>query len=397
MRRKTRCIKRIFCMILALCVMIPGQAMAETIEELQEKQEALRQENEELEKKLDALKADEAQALEYQKTLEEKIRVVEQKVDAAREAITALDQEITVAEATLEASKEEYRDTIDTFSQRLKALYKTGSVSTLEILLNARSFSDFAMKTQLVASISKHDQALLVKIQEYYDKTKDERAHLQEMRDEETAIKKEQEAAQAELEGLYAENDALIARLQADEAQAQATIRSNEEEDEDLENQIGELIKKRNEAAQNPGGGGMWSGEMTPGMHDGFSPCWPLPGVSIGSITGHFGDIYDNGPHKGLDIGAGYGTPIVAAQAGQVLSAEFHYSWGNNVLIWHNGTFSTRYAHCSSLAVSPGQYVEQGQVIGYVGSTGYSFGNHLHFEVYYDGVRVNPDPYLGIG
>ena len=66
------------------------------------------------------------------------------------------------------------------------------------------------------------------------------------------------------------------------------------------------------------------------------------------------------------------------------------------MLIWHNETFATRYAHCSSLAVSPGQYVEQGQIIGYVGSTGESFGNHLHFEVYYNGVRVDPDPYLGI-
>ena len=106
--------------------------------------------------------------------------------------------------------------------------------------------------------------------------------------------------------------------------------------------------------------------------------------------------MYDNGPHNGLDIGADYGTPIVAAQAGQVISAEYHWSWGNNVLIWHNQDYSTRYAHCSSLAVTPGQYVEQGQTIGYVGNTGYSFGYHLHFEVYYGGSRVNPDPYLGI-
>ena len=124
-------------------------------------------------------------------------------------------------------------------------------------------------------------------------------------------------------------------------------------------------------------------------MSDSFQPIWPLPGISYGNITGHFGDMYDNGPHNGLDIGADYGTPIVAAQAGQVISAEYHWSWGNNVLIWHNQDYSTRYAHCSSLAVTPGQYVEQGQTIGYVGNTGYSFGYHLHFEVYYGGSRVN--------
>ena len=162
----------------------------------------------------------------------------------------------------------------------------------------------------------------------------------------------------------------------------------------------------QNQQAQNGGSdggegatqpsGGTGVEPVTPGLQSGFSPIWPLPGVGVGSITGHFGDMYFNGPHNGLDIGAGYGTPIVAAQAGEVISAQYHWSWGNNVLIWHNETFSTRYAHMSSIAVSAGQYVEQGQIIGYVGSTGESFGNHLHFEVYYGGSRVDPDPYLGI-
>ena len=92
--------------------------------------------------------------------------------------------------------------------------------------------------------------------------------------------------------------------------------------------------------------------------------------------------MYSGTPHKGLDIGVPYGTPIYASESGQVLSAEYHWSWGHNVLIWHNGTYSTRYAHCSSLAVSAGQYVEKGQVIGYVGSTGPSSGPHLHIDVY---------------
>ena len=164
-----------------------------------------------------------------------------------------------------------------------------------------------------------------------------------------------------------------------------------------IEQRNEEERKRREEAEKNTAnGGGGDVPPVTPGMSDSFQPIWPLPGISYGNITGHFGDMYDNGPHNGLDIGADYGTPIVAAQAGQVISAEYHWSWGNNVLIWHNQDYSTRYAHCSSLAVTPGQYVEQGQTIGYVGNTGYSFGYHLHFEVYYGGSRVNPDPYLGI-
>ena len=130
------------------------------------------------------------------------------------------------------------------------------------------------------------------------------------------------------------------------------------------------------------GGGSVDSGDLSFG--------WPLAGYGYGSITQYYGGMYSGTPHKGLDIGVPYGTPIYASESGQVLSAEYHWSWGNNVLIWHNGTYSTRYAHCSSLAVSAGQYVEKGQVIGYVGSTGQSSGPHLHFEVYQNGTRVDP-------
>ncbi|MCH5353681.1 MAG: peptidoglycan DD-metalloendopeptidase family protein [Acutalibacter sp.] len=395
MQSRRKGILRILAAVLALWILLPGQAMAETVEEVRQRQEELRQENEELEAKLDALRDDEAKALEYQGLLEEKISVTEQKIDVSRESIQIMDREIGILEKKLELSKQEYQETIDLFAKRINALYKSGSVSTLEVLLNSTSFSDFTMKAELLKSVTRHDQKLLEKIEEYLEKTKGDREELQKMRQEETLVKKELESAQDELRYLYAENEAVLAQLEEAEMIARNQLAANQEEDEELEAQIEELIRQQS-AALAPGG--MMENPPSPGMHDGFSPIWPLPGVGLGNITGHFGDVYDfdSGPHMGLDIGADYGTPIVATQAGQVLSAEYHYSWGNNVLIWHNGTFATRYAHCSALAVSPGEYVEQGQVIGYVGSTGFSRGNHLHYEVYVDGVRTNPDPYLGI-
>ena len=395
MGRKKKGMLRIFAAVLTLCLLLPGQVMAETVDEVRARQEALRQENEELEAKLETLRDDEAKALEYQAALQEKISVMEQKIDVSRESIQVMDREIGILEKKLELSKQEYQETIDMFAKRINALYKAGSVSTLEILLSSTSFADFTMKAELLSAVTRHDQQLLEKIEEYLEKTKVDREELQKMRQEETAVKKGLESAQEELKDLYAENEAILAQLEEAQMIAQNKLAANQEEDEELEAQIEELIRQQN-ALLTPGG--MMENPPSPGMHDGFSPIWPLPGVGVGNITGHFGDVYDfdSGPHMGLDIGADYGTPIVAAQAGQVLSAEYHYSWGNNVLIWHNGTFATRYAHCSSLAVSPGEYVEQGQVIGYVGSTGFSRGNHLHFEVYCNGVRTDPDPYLGI-
>ena len=118
--------------------------------------------------------------------------------------------------------------------------------------------------------------------------------------------------------------------------------------------------------------------------------CWPLPGHTY--ISCHFGeaDAFGNTGHRGTDIPAPEGTPILAAHSGTVLVSGWNDSYGNQVLLDNGAGLSTRYAHMTATAVTAGETVTAGQVIGYVGSTGDSTGNHLHFEVMQDGVRVNP-------
>ena len=364
--RKTTRRMRVLALMLALLLALPGNALAKTIEEVQAEQERLAAEHEQLEQQLETLRASEEQAVEYQQALSQKIALTEEKIDVSRESIQLMDAEITALEKKLELSRQEYQNTLSLFSQRVKALYMSGSVSTLEILLSSESFTDFAMKTEMMAAVARHDKRMVEQIEEYLEKTQSDRERVQQMREEEAQVKRELEAAQEELNGLYSENDALIADLEERQLMTQEVIEQNEQEDAALEAELQRLIEQRNEeerrrkeaeaaagkpVSPNPGG-------STVNLRGDFAPGWPLPGVGYGSITGNFGDMYFNGPHNGMDIGAGYGTPIVAAQAGQVLSAEYHWSWGNNVLLWHNETFSTRYAHCSSLAVYAGQYVE---------------------------------------
>ena len=131
--------------------------------------------------------------------------------------------------------------------------------------------------------------------------------------------------------------------------------------------------------------------------------AWPLP--QSFTITSQFG--YRTDPftgeisyHSGTDIAAPYGTPVLAAAGGTVTVANATDPWGGSygyyVKIQHDGTFDTLYAHCSSICVTPGQQVRQGEVIGYVGSTGNSTGNHLHFEVWENGQRRNAMHYFGV-
>ena len=117
---------------------------------------------------------------------------------------------------------------------------------------------------------------------------------------------------------------------------------------------------------------------------------WPLPGHTY--ISCHFGEVdaFGNAGHRGTDIPAPEGTPILAAHSGTVLVSGWNDSYGNQVLLDNGAGLSTRYAHMTATAVTAGETVTAGQVIGYVGSTGDSTGNHLHFEVMQGWIRVNP-------
>lgn len=120
---------------------------------------------------------------------------------------------------------------------------------------------------------------------------------------------------------------------------------------------------------------------------------WPIPGYTY--VSRGFTGLY---AHNGMDICAAYGTPIYASQSGVVTTAKYTgVGYGVYVVIDHGNGYSTRYGHCSSLVVSAGQIVNQGDLIAYVGSTGNSTGNHCHFEIMINGTQVNPAPYVGNG
>ena len=179
--------------------------------------------------------------------------------------------------------------------------------------------------------------------------------------------------------------------LAANEQEMQEAIAAQKAAEEAAKQQA--LQQQQQQGGGTVSEGGSVSYPTTGGGVEGFNPIWPLPGVTYISAG------YNGYPgHKGLDIAGPYGTPVVAAEDGQVIVANNYDSWGDSwgyyVLIYHNGTYTTRYAHLSSVAVSQGQYVTAGTVVGYEGATGNVTGPHLHFEVYQNGTRVDPMQFL---
>lgn len=408
--------------VLAMALLVSTNVFATTtaeydaqISEIKEKQAQNEAEAEELNAQLESLRSETADAQAYQETLVAQIENYQESIDLARERIDELNSSISTLEDEIEKADAEYADTFEQLKVRLNALYTSGGeLTTLEILLDSTSLYDFSVRSEAIQGVTRHDKQLMEEIKAYMLQTQEQRDELSAQKEELAEQKKDLESKQSELQVLEEENQRLIEELQLQSAEAENLIAENEAESQDYLAQLDSLIAQRSEQAareeeerqqalenqQNQGGGSSDAGSSSSDssgssgssndssvLNTGnLSFSWPLAGYGYGSITQYYG----NNGHMGLDVGIPYGTPIYAAESGQVISAEYHWSWGNNVLIWHNGTYSTRYAHCSSLAVSAGEYVQKGQVIGYAGSTGNSTGNHLHFEVYQNGSRVDP-------
>lgn len=406
MKHTTSLRKRLLCSALAVLLVgiTPLSVSAETLEEIQAQQDRLQAENQELQAKLDSLREDEAQKQAYQDTLQNQIDVVQEQILTTRENINDLNGSIQELTMKLDKSQEAVQDTIDKFKERLVALYTAGNVSTLEILLDSQSLSEFTTRMTMVETMTSHDQQLVDELEAYIKSTQTDREELQAQKEEVTKLQVTLENKQDELDDLYEENKAALGEIQGQMYATENQMEINEEELAEGEAKIQAAIeaqKQAEEEAAKQQAGSNSSGQspvINPpsdgsGGGSGFYCIWPLPGVTYVSAgwNGYPG-------HKGMDIAGPWGTPIVAAADGQVIEANDYdswgYSWGYYVLIYHNGTYSTRYAHMSSVAVSTGQYVTAGTIIGYEGETGNAFGAHLHFEVYENGTRVDPARFL---
>ena len=432
---------RLGCGILAsvMVSLTPLSVPAETLEEIRDQQEQLQAENQKLQSKLDSLREDESQKQEYQITLQDQIDVVQKQILTTRDNIADLNESIQELSMKLDASQATIQDTIDQFKDRLVALYTAGNVSTLEILLDSASLSDFTTRMELLNNMTSHDQALIDKLETYIESTQEDREKVQTEKEQVAQLQITLEQKEEELDDLYQENRAALGEIQGQlyatedqmkvneeelaqgEARIQAAIEAKKKEEEEAKKQ--QIIQQQTEQSQteqpqtepqqtepsleepqqpvqdntpSPEEPSTVVSPTTPPSEpdpSGFHCTWPLPGVTYVSYgwNGYPG-------HKGMDIAGPWGTPIVAAADGQVIEANstdsWGYSWGYYVLIYHNGTYSTRYAHMSSVAVSTGQYVTAGTIIGYEGETGNAFGAHLHFEVYENGTRVDPAQFL---
>jgi murein DD-endopeptidase MepM/ murein hydrolase activator NlpD len=301
---------------------------------------------------------------------ENRLGLITKDVGTARGELHQASQRLQDAETALEGHREAVAD-------RLVMIYQQGDVNPLEVVFQSSSFTDFADGMYLVNRVAERDVEILSDLSEAQARAEDEKQRRSEA---EQRLSELQRQVQVE-KGRVAAQREQVAAEKSKLLRDRAALESALAELEASSRQLAAMLWRYQRSARGVSEVTPWTGALQRPVAGRISSSF---GYRVHPILGV------RKMHTGVDIAAASGTPIHAAASGAVVSAGWVRGYGNCIVLDHGGGLGTLYGHCSSLAVSAGQPVKAGQVIGYVGSTGLATGPHLHFEVIKNGRQVNP-------
>ncbi len=352
-----------------------------TVKGYEDQISALEEKQKDLKNKINANKNEASKAAENKAWLDELIYTLEQKITASEALILELDGSISASQAEIEACEAEIEQFSNKITLRIRMMQEDSGAGYLSMIFGATSMGEFFSRLEHIRAMIEYDKKLKAEYKAHKQDLNDKKENLEGSLSLQTETLKTLEADKAEAKKLLAQADKYISQLASDADKYQAELDKATKAEAELDKKLTDYLK----SLQNQNSSQVVaSGEY----------LWPLP-AGKGWITCKFGGLDPNNkPHYALDVAIAAGTPIYATNAGTVLISGWHSSYGYYILIDHGNGMASLYAHCSALLVKAGQTVTKGQTIGKVGTTGFSKGNHLHFEIRKNGVRVDPLGYM---
>ncbi len=351
---------------------------ADEIERAQQKLQDVSRQIETQQNNLSQTKQQEKSIMEQLQDLEQAMVIKEQQIKTLATEIESLEGDISRTEAEIKVSEEELQVQVDYLCERLIVMYEDGmDVSYLEVLFSATDIKDFLSRYDLLRYVVEQDMGLIDSINKHKRALDIKKSDLEIQQGELISKREVQRSQRSELAAQSSQKKELLSSVRQEKNSYERALQELERTSRELEAMI--------RASQ--------SGEqLGTGVY-----TWPTPGY--GAITSPYGMRFHpilktRKLHTGVDIGAPSGAKIVAADTGKVILVGWQGGYGQTIIIDHGAGMSTLYAHQSRFAVSSGQTVAKGQVIGYVGSTGWSTGPHLHFEVRINGNPTDPMSYI---
>ena len=396
-------------LILSLLAGIIPAVSAASSAELKQELNDLKADRKEIQAEIDKLEGQiDENMTEIEKIVAEKnaidreITLLYQQIENINQQIQLYGQLIADKQDELDQAKARYDELSAKNKDRIRAMEENGKLSYWSVLFQANSFSDLLDRLQMIEEIAKADQRRLQELREAAQVVEAAQEALNAEKAELEATRAQLDQTQKDLENKRQEADAFLAELAARDDVLNELLALEHEADEELQAQIAKTEKEYNEQKrkeeqaqqqqqQQP------STKPNSTVTDGIKWTMPCSYVRLSSPYGYRTHPIDGQWkfHSGVDLAGPEGTPIVATRDGTVTAAAYSSGNGNYVTINHGDGFSSSYLHMTHDVVSVGQKVKAGQIIGYMGNTGYSKGSHLHFTIYYNGNTVNPADYLG--
>ncbi len=370
------------------------------VDQLQNQKATLSQQKDAKKAALDALRTQQAGFVEMKAALDEKNEVAQQEILLTEEQIELYNEMIAEKEAEAQAAQDAANEQLELYKVHLRAMEENGTFNFyLSVLFGAKDFGDLLARVDMITEIMEKDKAVEDSYKEARDFALEVKAEYEVYKAELDAKKAELEAEVELLKAEIAEASQMIADLQKDIDAYTAEYNQMEANERAVQAQIDELTRQMQEEErrrQEEAAANNTTVPTNPAVTGSYQ--WPATSTYITSKYGNrIHPIFGTKKfHSGVDIGAGAGTNVTAADGGTVSVATYSSSYGNYVMIYHTDGTSTLYAHMSALAVSQGQTVNKGDVLGYVGDTGWASGPHLHFEVRVNGSTTDPLAYFGL-
>ncbi len=374
--------KRIISLILALMFIFSATAYAaKSVNDLKSEIEKNEKETQKIKDQIKNKEKDKDQATAKMNELDMEISGIQKDIDSVQAVIDEKQSEIDVANTQIDALNKEIDVTTDKLKKRMKAMYELGNISYLEIILEAKGFSDLFTRIAAIQAIAKHDNAIIDDYTNQVTQVTEYRTLIENEQAEQLEARGILDKKQGSLEKLRNEKNALIKSLEKDIKALEAAEKQKEKDAAALQTELNKALGKSPTVVYKGNGKFVWPSAVSKKITSPF-------GYRIHPIFG------TKKLHRGLDIGAPMGSDVLAGEAGVVVTAGYNNSYGYYITINHGSGYVTLYAHNSKLLVSKGDMVAKGQVIAKCGSTGNSTGPHIHFEVQINGKLVNPLNYL---
>lgn len=375
--------KKILSLIVVLSLVfsaVPSYA-AKSVNQMKSELSENKKKTAETKKKIEAKKAEQSVQKSQKDALEVEIAGLQKDIDVIQAVIDEKNAEINQKNAEIEKLDAELKATDKRLKKRMKVIYESGTESYLELILKADGIADLFTRIAIVDSILKHDNSIMDDYKSEIQEISDAKAIVENEKKEQVEAQDILEEKQNSIKAKEREKQKVIDSLAADINELKRQEAAQEKAYKELQAQINAALNTSSTVKYT--GNGKFGFPLTS-----YTRISSPYGYRIHPITG------TRKLHTGIDYAAPYGTSILAAEDGVVLTAGWNSGYGYCVTINHGGGYVTLYGHCSSLCVSVGQSVKRGQTIARVGSTGNSTGNHLHFEVRVNGKTANPASYL---